>query len=109
MTVTEHATSPTSTAPSSSVRIVLDPTGEMAPVQRELTTRPGDLSGRTIGLLDISKPRGNVFLDHLESLLVRRGLAVKRYRKPTFTKPAPDELRGQIAQECQLVIEALAD
>jgi hypothetical protein len=34
---------------------------------------------------------------------------VKRYRKPTFTKPAPDELRGRIAQECQLVIEALAD
>ena len=50
-----------------------------------------------------------MFLDHLESLLVARGLTVKRYRKPTFTKPAPDELRGQIAQECQLVIEALAD
>ena len=40
---------------------------------------------------------------------MQRGLTVKRYRKPTFTKPAPDELRGQIAEECQLVIEALAD
>jgi len=109
MTVTEQAAAPTPTARPSSARIVLDPTGEMAPVQRELTVRPGDLSGRTVGLLDISKPRGNVFLDHLESLLVQRGLTVQRYRKPTFTKPAPDELRGRIAQECQLVIEALAD
>jgi len=96
-------------APTGGARIVLDPTGERTPVHRELTARSGALSGRTVGLLDISKPRGNVFLDHLEQLLVERGLTVKRYRKPTFTKPAPDELRGQIADECQLVIEALAD
>ena len=108
MTVTEQGAPPTA-PPLGGVRIVLDPTGELTPVHRELTARPGELSGRTIGLLDISKPRGNVFLDHLESLLTARGLTVKRYRKPTFTKPAPDELRGQIAQECQLVIEALAD
>ena len=62
-----------------------------------------------MGLLDISKPRGNVFLDHLEQLLADRGLAVRRYRKPTFTKPAPADLRYQISQECQVVIEALAD
>jgi len=98
-----------SIAVTGATRIVLDPTGERTPVQRELTARPGGVAGRTVGLLDISKPRGNVFLDHLESLLVARGLTVRRYRKPTFTKPAPDELRGQIAQECQLVIEALAD
>jgi len=90
-------------------RIVLDPTGERTPVQRELTARPSGLAGRTVGLLDISKPRGNVFLDRLEQLLVERGVTVKRYRKPTFTKPAPDALRGQIAEECQLVIEGLAD
>ena len=109
MTATEQAASQLTAPATGTVRIVLDPTGELAPTHRELTDRPADLSGRTVGLLDISKPRGNVFLDHLESLLVARGLTVKRYRKPTFTKPAPDELRGQIAQECQLVIEALAD
>jgi len=109
MTVTEQMAGKVAAPAAGTVRIVLDPTGELAPTHRELTERPGDLSGRTVGLLDISKPRGNVFLDHLESLLVARGLTVKRYRKPTFTKPAPDELRGQIAQECQLVIEALAD
>jgi hypothetical protein len=94
---------------SAASRVVLDPTGERSPVQRGLTPRPTDVAGRTVGLLDIHKPRGDVFLDHLEQLLVQRGLTVNRYRKPTFTKPAPAELRGRIAQECQLVIEALAD
>ena len=34
---------------------------------------------------------------------------IKRFRKPTFTKPAPDELRRRIAEESDFVIEALAD
>lgn len=89
--------------------IILDPTGEKTPVQRERVTRPSDVKGLTVGLLDIGKPRGNVFLDRLEELLEERGLTVKRYAKPTFTKPAPADLRYQIAQECSLVIEGLAD
>jgi len=67
------------------------------------------IEGMTVGLLDITKPRGNVFLDRLQELLEERGLRVRRYAKPTFTKPAPADLRHQISQECQLVIEALAD
>jgi hypothetical protein len=34
---------------------------------------------------------------------------VRRYQKPTFTRPAPTEVRQAIAAECDLVIEALAD
>ena len=67
------------------------------------------LKGVTIGLLDISKPRGDVFLDRLEGHLQERGANTKRYRKPTFTKPAPIDLRQQIASECDAVVEALAD
>ena len=37
------------------------------------------------------------------------GIEIRRYRKPTFTKPAPEELRRRIAQESDFVIEALAD
>ena len=37
------------------------------------------------------------------------GIGVKRYKKPTFTRPAPTELKQQIATECNLVIEGLAD
>ena len=89
--------------------IILDPTGERHPDSRELQTRPESLAGRRVGLLDISKPRGDIFLDRLEQLLVEGGAVVRRYRKPTFTKPAPVDLRQEIATQCTLVIEALAD
>jgi hypothetical protein len=67
------------------------------------------LDGLTIGLLDISKNRGDIFLDRIESHLTERGLTVNRYRKPTFTRPAPVELQQQISAECDAVIEGLAD
>ena len=50
-----------------------------------------------------------MFLDRVEELLVARGLKVERYAKPTFTKPAPADLRHEISTKCDLVIEALAD
>ena len=50
-----------------------------------------------------------MFLDRLEERLVGVGANVKRYQKPTFTKPAPVDLRHEISVECQVVIEALAD
>ena len=41
--------------------------------------------------------------------LTALGASVNRYAKPTFAKPAPVDLRHEIATECQVVIEALAD
>ncbi len=89
---------------------ILDPTDERTPIRRSLAARPEQLSG-TVALLDISKPRGNVLIDELERQLAARLPAVtfRRYAKPTFTKPAPEELRRTIAQEADFVIEALAD
>ena len=88
---------------------VLDPTAEAAPAERTLLERPTSIDGLTVGLLDISKPRGDVFLDRLETHLTARGATVERFTKPTFTKPAPPDLRREIAAECGFVIEALAD
>ena len=62
-----------------------------------------------MGLLDISKARGNVLLDRLDELLSERGIEVKRYRKPTFARIAPTDLKQQIASECDLLVEGLAD
>ena len=90
-------------------RTVLDPTGELEPAVRELPPRPQTLDGKTVGLLDITKARGDVFLDQLANSLSGRGLQVLRFAKPTFTKPAPIDLRHEIAQKCDVVIEALAD
>jgi len=91
------------------MRIVLDPTGERQATGRALLPRPATLHGRTVGLLDISKARGDVVLDRLEQLLTADGASVRRYRKPTFARTAPVDLRHEIAEQCEVVIEALAD
>jgi hypothetical protein len=89
--------------------ILLDPTAERSPEMRERLRRPGDLKGMTIGLLNISKPRGDLFLDEVEKQLTERGLKVRRYQKPTFARVAPLELKQEIRSQCDVVIEALAD
>ena len=87
---------------------ILDPTAE----RDERTTRtlaPRRDGKLRIALLDIRKPRGDVFLDELEALLAADGHTVERTAKPTFTKPAPPDVRREIAERCDAVIEALAD
>ena len=88
---------------------LLDPTSELQPAQREAIPRPQSLSEKRVALLDISKPRGDVFLDHLEARLGALGVDARRYSKPTFTRVAPVDLKHQIVSECDVVIEALAD
>jgi hypothetical protein len=89
--------------------ILLDPTAENAPAQRPRLPRPDNLHNTVVGLLDISKPRGNIFLDRIEEQLTALGIEVKRYSKPTFTRPAPTELKQRIAAEVDLLVEGLAD
>lgn len=89
---------------------VLDPTSERSVAERARLARPASIEGAVVGLLDITKPRGDVFLDRLEQGLRERGVAdVVRFAKPTYTKPAPVDLRHEIATKCDLIIEALAD
>lgn len=88
---------------------LLDPTSELQPVRREVLPRPQSLSDKRVALLDISKPRGDVFLDRLEARLGELGIDARRYIKPTFTRVAPVDLKHQIASECDAVVEALAD
>jgi hypothetical protein len=89
---------------------IVDPTDERVPIRRTLAKRSGNITG-SIALLDISKPRGDVLIDQLAARLREEmpGVEIRRYKKPTFTKPAPEELRRQIAKESDFVIEALAD
>ncbi len=89
---------------------ILDPTNERTPIARQLTPRTGAVSG-TVAFLDISKPRGDVLLDRLEERMQQRapGVVIRRYAKPTFTKPAPEALRAEIRANNNFVVEALAD
>ena len=82
--------------------------------ERKLIGKPAPrlqtLAGKTIALLDISKPGGSTFLDRLQTLLVQEhGVAhVLRFAKPTFTKPAPEDLIEKL-RGVDAVVEALAD
>ena len=62
----------------SEIRVLLDPTHEQSPSRRQQAPRPASLEGLTIGLLDIAKARGDVFLARLEVLLSGRGAQVRR-------------------------------
>lgn len=92
--------------------ILVNPLDETPRVFSKPAPRLTSLTGKTIGLLDISKPGGSIFLDHLEQLLKQRyGVGkVVRAMKPTFTKPAPDAVIARFLDaNCDAVIEALAD
>ena len=88
----------------------LDPTASVA-VPRKTAARPASLEGKTITLLDISKAKGDHLLDRIEELLRERARpkAIVRRKKPTFARPAPDELRRDIVGVTDVLIEALAD
>jgi hypothetical protein len=92
--------------------ILINPMDEAIRVRVNPAPRLDTLAGKTIGLLDISKPGGSIFLDRLEHLLRERlsVAQVVRASKPTFTKPAPAEVIEQLLSAgSQAVIEALAD
>ena len=89
--------------------VLLDPTSERSPTIRPRLLRPASLEGLTVGILDIAKARGDVFLHRLGERLSERGITVKHYAKPTNTRVAPLPLRQQIAAEVNLVIEGLSD
>lgn len=89
--------------------VILDPTDERTAAHRPPAARLETLEGKTVGLLDISKARGDVFLDRLEELLAGRGVGLERFRKPTFSRLAPAGLYQEIATRCDAVVEALAD
>ena len=92
-----------------SAYVMRDPTAETSPVLRARHEPPEDLEGCTIGLLSISKERSAEFLDTVAARLGERGLTVKRYEKPTHTKPAPEAVIRSIVEECDVVVEGLAD
>jgi predicted transcriptional regulator len=90
-------------------RILLDPTGEHVPVARKKAPRPSSLEGLTVGLLDIGKARGDVFLNRLDERLTERGITVRRYAKPAPTRLVAQAVKAKMIEEVQLAVIGLAD
>jgi hypothetical protein len=92
-------------------QIFLDPTDQVERGQKSFAPRLDTLVGKTVGLLDINKSKGVYFLDRLEDVL-RTQYGVKevlRRKKVSAGKMASPELRQELREKCDAVIEALSD
>jgi hypothetical protein len=91
--------------------MMLDPTDKVERGEKKLAPRLDTLEGKTLGLLDISKAKGNFFLDRVEEIL-REQYGVKevlRRMKPAVARTAPEELKKELTEKCDALIEALSD
>jgi hypothetical protein len=89
--------------------VLLDPTSERHPDTRQPAPPLPAADGAAIGLVDIAKYRGDVFLQRLGELLRERDIVVEHFRKPTHAKVAPPELRRRATERCDAVVVGLAD
>jgi hypothetical protein len=87
----------------------VSPIDERVREPEPLAPRTRGIEGKSVALLDISKNRGAEFLDRLEQHLQEHGARTRRFRKPTFSRPAPADLIEEIALHGDLAVEGLAD
>jgi hypothetical protein len=87
----------------------VSPFDERSRVAEPLAPRRPDLSGARVALLDITKRRGDEFLDRVEELLHAQGAETFRVVKEIFSKPAAPEIIRRIANRGDLAVEGLAD
>ena len=90
-------------------RTLLDPTGEHQPPVRKQAGRPKSLEGLTVGILDIGKARGDVYLNRLDERLTQSGIKVKRYAKPTPSRLVANDVKQKMLSEVQAAVIGLAD
>ena len=89
---------------------ILDPTGFDSQPPKPMAKRLDTLKGKTIGLLDIGFPNGGVFFDRVEELLKNKyGVAeTVRRAKPSPARPAKDEVRKELIDDCDAIVEGLS-
>ena len=93
--------------------IVLSPEGKAQTSAPRVARLPqfSDLRGKTIGLLDNSKPNADKLAERLAALLKQRyGVAdVVRRRKLTAQQGAPKEYLNELASKADFILSGLGD
>ena len=87
---------------------VLNPRGLPPPITLiPMAKRLDKLNGKTVGILDIGFPNGGVFLDRVEEVLKSKyGVArFVRRAKPSPARPADDEVRKELIEACDAIVE----
>ncbi len=87
---------------------IVDPTARGERHEKNLARRGPDLHGKTVGLLDNSKPNADNFLERVGELLKReyRDIKIISRRKNNRTEAA---CLPELLQTCDVVVTAFAD
>ena len=87
----------------------IDPTAGSSKTAVARASRPMDLRGKVVGLLDNTKEQADIILEAVaETLSERYGVAkVVMRRKQFYSKPATAELMDEMANEVDVAVAAL--
>lgn len=96
-------TSPTDTL------TVHNPVAVKAPLFVASAKRPGDLNGKTVGLIWNGKPGGNHALQLVEEQLAARFPQAKFWRSNWESYPFTDEQLGEIRRRCDVAVATTGD
>lgn len=89
---------------------VLHPIAQNRPLELPLAERVPTLDGRVVGFLDNSKANVDIFLRRVEELLRERFQFETVYRrKVNAAVPAGEDLIKELAEQCDVVINAYGD
>ena len=90
---------------------VLDPTTEPISAGAVIAARPASLDGTIVGLLANGKPNSGMLLDMVHEVLADR-FSFKRVAtrdKGNSSRPCPEEIMRELADQCDVAITAVGD
>ena len=91
--------------------VILDPTSPPLPVDARLATRPADLNGKVLGLLNNSKLNAANLLDQVGELLSDRYDFAKVIKgsKPNASTPCPEHIVKEFVASCDVLVTSNGD
>ena len=91
--------------------VILNPTSPPLPVDARLATRPRDLNGKVLGLLNNSKANAAALLDEVGVLLSERYEFAKviKSSKPNASTPCPEAIVKELASNCDVLVTSNGD
>lgn len=89
---------------------LLDPTAQPEAQTVRLAQRPESLHGKRLGLIKNGKHNSGELLEEVFAILESELEPAEIIRRTVpITKPAEEELLDELANDCDLVIEAVGD
>ncbi|OGB94087.1 MAG: hypothetical protein A3H39_06080 [candidate division NC10 bacterium RIFCSPLOWO2_02_FULL_66_22] len=90
---------------------IFDPTD--GPAVKAFTPAPrlASLAGKVIGILDNSKPKSDLLLREVQELLRTEAGAAEFvvFRKPSASRPAPEEQLDELTRRVDAVVAGIGD